>query len=266
MTLTFIHAALTDKGRARNQNEDRWAADPARGIFLVSDGIGGNFAGELASEIVPEVLPIALAEKLASLGDLHDRVAAHNVNAAIATVSTELRERTRNEPGLDGMGATVVLAIVRGNAALIAHLGDSRAYLFRRGHLTPLTSDHSITQLLIESGDITAEEARMHPSRGKLSRCVGMEGEPLPEVSIVDLRGGDKILLCTDGLTGMVSDESIERTLSSRARPERLCEQLFTQANEAGGLDNITALVVMASRAVDTSRAPSKRRTRQCAS
>jgi serine/threonine protein phosphatase PrpC len=266
VTLTVTYAALTDKGRVREQNEDRWAADPANGIFLVSDGIGGGFAGELASKIVAEVLPGALREKLAGQDDLRNPIAAQRVSAAIAEVSAEMRQKTKNEPGFDGMGATVVLAVVRGDVALIAHMGDSRAYLFRRGRLTQLTRDHSITQLLIDSGDITEVEAKTHPSRGKLSRCVGMEGQPLPETSVVDLRGGDKILLCTDGLTGMVSGEEIGNTLSSRWRPKRQCERLVTQANEAGGVDNITVLVLVASRAGGTSQAPPRRSARRCAS
>jgi protein phosphatase len=144
------------------------------------------------------------------------------------------------------MGATVALVWLRGeqNEAHLAHMGDSRIYLFRQNHLAQLTEDHSVVALLLKHQEITAEEARTHPARGRLSRFVGMEGEVYPDVQTVNLQGGDRLLICTDGLTGMVQDERVAQLLQANPDPQTTCQALVAEANKAGGEDNVTTVVV----------------------
>ena len=243
------YSGLTDVGRVREKNEDAWVAVPEMGLFIVSDGIGGNFAGELASKIVVEALPKLLRRRLAKSTDSDKELTDDEVNErirnAICELSNDLCTKTANEPGLEGMGATVVMGLIRGDNMHIAHMGDSRAYLLRDSQFNQLTNDHSLVQLLIDNDEIKPEEAATHPSRGQLTRSVGMAGEPLPEAKTLSLQAGDRLLLCSDGLTGMVSDEDLLTLVSKHEEAlQDVCGQLIKVANEAGGTDNITALLI----------------------
>lgn len=244
MPHTIEHAGLTDVGRVREENQDRWFADPTQGLYIVADGMGGSVSGALAAEVVVSTLPPLLRKQLGNIDDLSSSDAPTTVVAALAQLSDQLRRQSHGQPGLQGMGSTVVLAFVHGMHALVGHMGDSRAYLLRGGSLEQLTKDHSIVQLLLDSGDIRPEEAAEHPSRGQLTRFVGMEGEALPEARLVQIRPGDLLLLCSDGLTGMVGDNAILRICKRKVRPRTLCRRLIGAANAAGGKDNVTAVVV----------------------
>jgi protein phosphatase len=246
--MSLQYAGLTDAGRVRPTNEDNWAADPAQGLFIVADGMGGECAGELASKAVVTILPQLVRKHFGPTETLPNGRAGRQIGKAIATLSTQLREQTQNEPGLAGIGSTVVCALVRGNKALVAHLGDSRAYLLRAGRLKQLTKDHTLVQVLLQSGEITPEEAATHPARGRLTRAVGMAGEPLPQTRQVELHSGDVVMLATDGLTGMVNDRQIVSILREPAPLETQCHRLIDAANEAGGEDNITVLLLMVCR------------------
>ncbi len=242
------YAGLSDIGHVREKNEDAWVAVPEMGLFIVSDGIGGNFAGEVASKIVVEALPKLLREKIAqSAGsgeDPTDDQVIDLIKDAICELSNDLRARTKDEPGLEGLGATVVLALARNDRVNIAHMGDSRAYLLRDAGFKQLTHDHSLVQLLVDNGEIKPEEAAIHPSHGQLTRSVGMEGEPLPEANSFQLQQGDRILLCTDGLTGMIDDQELCKLMSVDSPLNEVCQSLIAAANEAGGTDNITATII----------------------
>ena len=199
------YAGLTDLGRVRQTNEDDWSVDPERGLFIVADGMGGEFAGALASKAVVATLPELVRKHFGTMESLDGGRAGQRMGKAIRALSTQLRQQTQNEPGLAGTGSTVVCALVRGSKALVAHMGDSRAYQLRAGRLKQLTEDHTLIQVLLQSGEITPEEAATHPGRGRLTRAVGMVGEPLPDPS-TRTQARRIVMLRTDGLTGMLSD------------------------------------------------------------
>ncbi len=237
-------AGQSDVGRVRSANQDRWIVDPEQRLFVVSDGVGGHFGGDIAAQAVIEELPRQVQKAIGEYTRLEDPRLAKEVARRVARLSRTMRAETQGQPGLDGMGATVVFALVREMQALVAHLGDSRAYLLREGRLRQLTRDHTLVQLLIAAGDISEQDAKSHPAAGQLTRCVGIEGDATPDTQVLDLRPADRLLLCTDGLSNMLDVEVMESTLSKEDDPEKACEALIDRANAAGGRDNITAVVV----------------------
>jgi protein phosphatase len=240
----IIYAGLTDQGRVRKRNEDSWTADAGQGLFIVSDGMGGHAAGDLASKMVVELLPKLLRHQLKYVLDLSDARAAQQIIWALNKVNDQVREEGVRAAARVGMGATVVLTLIRRGQALIAHLGDSRAYLLHQGVLTQLTHDHSAIQRLIDRGKITPEQAIDHPARGQITRCIGMPFRVEPDLRLVELNPGDRLLLCTDGLTGMVTDEEITRLLLGNPNPRWGCQALIDAANAAGGIDNIAVILI----------------------
>jgi protein phosphatase len=242
--LATRYAAASDQGRVRQRNEDNWTAIPSRGLFIVADGIGGHAAGDLASRIAVEALPGLIFNHVDSTEHSGAYLSADAVVAAFCTLNREIVERTKGEPGLESLGTTVALVMIGSGSALVVHLGDSRAYLFRAGELELLTRDHSVVQLLMNEGEIAPEDADHHPSRGQLTRFLGMDGDPLPDVCSIDISVGDRLLLCTDGLTNMVSHANIGSILSQERVAESACHQLISTANAAGGEDNITVVVI----------------------
>jgi protein phosphatase len=242
--LKTTHAGLTYTGRVRAENQDRWFADADQGLYLVADGIGGGFGGGLAAQIIVNTLPSLLRNRMQGVMDLASPAAADKLLRSLCELSNRLRSESRGQPGLNGMGSTVVLALVDDGHALVAHLGDSRAYLWRDKTLERLTTDHTILQLLINSGDILPKGAVTHPERGRLTRYVGMESEPLPEARFVELQPGDALLLCSDGLNGMITDDEMASLIDAGGVPPVICQRLIDAANDAGGKDNITAVLI----------------------
>lgn len=236
------YAGLTDPGRVREKNQDCWVADLKQGSYIVSDGIAGGFAGDLAAKYVVEALPRLLQQRF---HNFVGSIQAFPLQDVIAELSNCLRRKTENQPGLDGMGATVVVALIQQSQVLIGYLGDSRAYLWRQGTLRKLTKDHSLVQLLLDCGEITPEEAVSHPSRSQLTRYVGMAEPVVPEVNFMELQPGDRLLLCSDGLTNMLKDDELLTILNQEGTLQEACQDLIDSANAAGGRDNITALIVL---------------------
>jgi len=237
-------ACASDRGRVRQRNEDRYLIDPARQLFIVSDGMGGHLAGELAATAVITILPPLLEQQMGRSPPSSTEAIERALREALIELSLRLHAESTGRAGLQGMGATVALAWLRGSLVHLAHLGDSRIYLFRQERLAQLTEDHSVIALLLRYGEITPEQARTHPARGQLSRYVGMQGEVSPDVQAVPLQHGDRLLLCTDGLTNMLPDAQIGHLLRINAEPEAACQALVHAACAAGGTDNITAMVV----------------------
>lgn len=244
MKLAVEHAGLSEVGRVRAANEDAWMADPELGLHAVSDGMGGKTHGSLASTVVVTALPVLIKTKADELSDLSLPQATRVITDVVTDLSARLSAKAAGDPALDGMGATLVLALVRQGRALISHMGDSHAYLYRAGRLERLTADHSMIQLLLDGGDIDVDGAAAHPARGKLTRYVGMPGRPLPETRAVRLMPGDRLLLCSDGLSTMVGDDEVTSIMGWSEGVRSACDELVATANEAGGRDNATAFVI----------------------
>jgi len=243
-------AALTDRGRVRDSNEDAFHADlaaPAPAathghLLLVADGMGGHEAGEVASAIArDEVRRDYYAAPPASDAEMGDVLR----RALLAANGEIVQERQRN-PAHHDMGTTCSVVVIRGERFWVAHVGDSRVYRWRAGRLQRLTRDHNWAEELVEAGRIDTLEAMNHLGRHMLARALGID--PDPQADIHDARTlepGDRLLLCTDGLTGEVSEETIEALLGD-GDPTHVARALIAAANDAGGLDNITVVVIEA--------------------
>jgi serine/threonine protein phosphatase PrpC len=242
--LAILSAAVSDRGRVRSENQDAYLIAPEKGLFIISDGMGGHQAGATAAQFVIQMLPKLLENNLGTDGDLtHDEIAAALGESAV-TLSDRLREEGLKDPSAYGLGATIVMILIRDRFAHIMNLGDSRAYLLRGGHFSNLTDDHTIVGALLRMGEITQEEAHSHPKANQISRYVGMEGEAHPGIKTQAINPGDRLLLCSDGLTGLVGDAHIERLLAQEGDPQKTCHALVDTANEAGGHDNVSVIVV----------------------
>ena len=245
MSLSVQFCGFSDIGKIRDQNQDAWRAVPEIGLFVVADGMGGHAGGDIASRIVAEQLVKMFRERPLSIEHLQTSTATELVRDSFLRLNSEMLMEAEKETGLKGMGATVVLCVVRESLALVGHLGDCRAYLYRDNHLRRLTKDHSVVQMLLEDGHISDSDIPDHPARGQVVQCIGMKGLPDPDISVFPTEAGDSILLCSDGLTGMVSDTEIESILGAGEKDfEMSCRLLVEKANEHGGEDNTTAVLL----------------------
>jgi serine/threonine protein phosphatase PrpC len=230
--MRLVTGAATDVGRVREGNEDAYLVDDAMGLVAVADGMGGHRGGEVASATALEALRAAIGggrPLRESMEDANDAVFAKSLT------DTELR----------GMGTTLTAAtLVTGGTVLVGHVGDSRAYLLHDGELRQVTVDHSLVEELVREGRLTADEAAVHPQRSIITRALGLERGVEVDVYAVELAPGDRLLICSDGLTGMVHTDTIAATLRREDDPARAAAQLVDAANAAGGEDNITAVVV----------------------
>ncbi|NLZ04198.1 MAG: serine/threonine-protein phosphatase [Phycisphaerae bacterium] len=241
MSVTMVYAGLTDVGRMRETNEDAFGIDPQLGLMVVADGLGGHPAGEVASAFVVEALPRQLAMgRAAGLEDTQGP--AQLLSQSLLIVAEQLRDMGCATPEQEGMGATVVAALVSDVTLLVAHLGDSRAYRLRNGHLELLTRDHNLGNALRDEG-VVHDGAEDIPEYHVLRRFVGMDQPLPPDVGAFDLRQRDRYLLCSDGLTNMLDEGEIAEVLRAETPCEQICRQMVSRANEAGGYDNITVIV-----------------------
>ncbi|MCA9512979.1 MAG: Stp1/IreP family PP2C-type Ser/Thr phosphatase [Myxococcota bacterium] len=232
-------AASTDVGMRRGANEDRYALAPDLGLFLVADGMGGHSAGQVASQLAAEAAleavraldgaSVSLTEKL--------RQAVEIANRRIHGAAQAKRE-------LAGMGTTLVAILATEDRVALAHVGDSRAYLVRRGRIRCLTDDHSLVGELLRRREIDEAEAREHPHRHVLTRAVGVRRVVQPDLAELTPMEGDLFLMCSDGLTTHVEDAEIAEYALSGGEPQDVCDRLVAAANERGGEDNITVVMV----------------------
>lgn len=230
----------TDCGRKRPHNEDAFFLGSDIGIFVVADGMGGHAAGEVASRLAVETLSEALARPTPPDVPFPDLV-----QAALEETNQRIAERIESEPDTRGMGTTVVLVIVREDRLFVAHVGDSRVYRIRDGAIEQLTSDHSFVNELVRLGMLSREQAARDPRRNVVTRALGSGPGVQPDFCEDGIQPGDRILLCSDGLNTMLPDEEILRIVDLHATDiPRATQELIQAANDSGGEDNITVILL----------------------
>lgn len=228
--MRVVVAAGTDIGHVREGNEDTYLLQEP--LFAVADGMGGHRGGEVASRLAIETMERRFARGERSLAEL-----VREANHAVF-------ERSISDRAVAGMGTTLTAALVEGDRLRLGHVGDSRAYLFRDGALRQLTEDHTLVARMVKDGELTPEEAEIHPHRSIITRTIGVEPDVDVDELDLTLEVGDRILVCSDGLTGMLPDARIAEILTAQPSPSAAVHHLIAEANEAGGVDNITAILL----------------------
>ena len=224
--------SFTDKGQVRELNEDAWLVDDKLMLFAVADGMGGHRGGEVASSTAIEALRAEVARGLPI------REAIQRANAAVI-------DRASRDDELEGMGTTMTAIVVTGpRQLLVGHVGDSRAYLVRGGEMDRITEDHSLVEELVREGRLTPEQAEAHPQRAIITRALGVEPDIDVDLYTIDVEARDRVIVCSDGLTTMLRDREIERIARGEENPQRAAEGLVDAANQAGGDDNITVVIL----------------------
>ena len=232
MTLHLVVGAATDVGRVRGHNEDAFLVDDQLGLVAVADGMGGHQAGEVASAIALEALRAAVTSGV-------------GIRDAVTTANDAVYEKSTTDDRLRGMGTTLTAGtLAAGGTLLLGHVGDSRAYVLRDHELSRLTTDHSLVEELVQAGELTEAQAEADPRRSMITRVLGIEPSVDVDLYPVQVATGDRLVLCSDGLTGMVSEDHIRDILVGEADPNAAAHRLIEAANTAGGVDNITVLVV----------------------
>lgn len=232
-------------GKVRTTNQDVLLLEPKLGLYAVLDGMGGHNAGEVASQLARDVIRHVVRHHRTALP------ARELLEAAIGAASTAVFSNGQRYSDRHGMGTTVVAClVVDAQHATIAHVGDSRAYLWRNGQLQPMTRDHTIVQELVERGQLSVVAAERHPYRNILTRNLGANAETQIDYVELELQPGDRLLLCSDGLYGYTAAEAIQNLLRSGNTPEHVVHKLIDLALHGGGGDNISAIVIEASAAV----------------
>ena len=237
------YAAITDKGLIRKTNQDYYfAKNDAFPLFIVCDGMGGHAAGDVASRSAVECMAHYI--EINRRFDMDAKEAERLLGGACDYANKVVLKRAKTSCDYYGMGTTTDICLIDFEKAYICHVGDSRVYLFRDGEISQLTTDHTLMNELIKNGTITEEEAKNHPNRHMITRAVGTEETLKYDFLTVDLSDGDMILMCTDGLCNMLEDDRIKRVLLSIDDPETAVKKLCDTANENGGVDNITAILI----------------------
>jgi PPM family protein phosphatase len=231
VSVRLVVGVATDTGRVRDHNEDGYLVDDALRLVAVADGMGGHRGGEVASATALEALHQAFADE----ATLRDSVVAAN---------DAVFEQSSNDDDLRGMGTTLTAGALDDDTLLVGHVGDSRAYLARDDMLSRITTDHSLVAELIAAGELTEDEAERDPRRSMITRALGLDADVEVDLYPVELVPGDRLLLCSDGLTTMVDEGAIATILADEVDPDQAASRLVEAANDAGGVDNITTIVI----------------------
>lgn len=241
---------LSDVGQSRSHNEDCFAIDSDHGLFLVADGMGGHGHGEVASQLAVEAIRNAMLQNDARSGGGNSPSAegiqphAARLAAAFRVAHDSVVHAMREDSALLGMGTTAVGCAIHDEIAAFAHVGDSRAYRLRDDNLELVTEDHTWVNEQVMAGYLSADQARSHPLKSVVTRAIGGDREIAVDLREIEVRDGDLYLLCSDGLNTMLSDQDIHDYLAADGSLEEICHRLVDAANERGGLDNITVLVL----------------------
>jgi serine/threonine protein phosphatase PrpC len=249
-TLSF--AALSDPGLRREANEDAVCARPDLGLFLVADGMGGHAAGEVASRMAAQVIETFIADTRNADANTtwpfpYDpalTLDGNRLTAAFRLANRRLATAMQGDDSLRGMATTVVAVLANKGKPIVAHVGDSRVYLWRQGTLTQLTEDHSWVNEQVRAGVLSENDARHHPWRHVVTRALSGGEDPGVDVKELDVLPGDRILLCSDGLSGVVPAERMAALVGQQGPLDKTCEDLIAAANQAGGPDNITVAML----------------------
>jgi protein phosphatase len=251
--LSWQGTGLTEQGLVRSTNQDSFAVENQIGLWVVADGMGGHSGGGVASQLAVQALVAYIRASTTSQADFTNRLARASdlLTSAIAAGDSTIRGSAAETPDLAGMGTTIVAGLFCPGpipSLAVAHIGDSRAYLVRQRCIRALTTDHSFVQGLLTQGRITSHEARQHPKQNILLRAMGVEDHASPDIAIHPLEPDDILLFCTDGLTKMVSEDDILTCILNRlVSPSETCRQLIQMANDRGGKDNSTVVIVSSS-------------------
>lgn len=255
--MEIAYYAQTDVGRWRKENEDAFLVDKNLGLFMVCDGMGGHAAGEVAAQRTLEVVQAEVRKRRAALRTLvhdpdpYDRASAvEMLERAILQACSEVFSLAESDPSKRGMGTTCVAFLLAGSKAILAHVGDSRAYLLRDGRLHRLTEDHTLVETQLKQGVITAEQAAVSPYRNVITRAVGIQEWVQVDTLLTDVLPGDRFILCSDGMHGYLDEEG-DLPLLRDSQVYELPRLLVDLANERGGKDNITVVAVEALRPKD---------------
>ena len=251
MQMEISAYGLTHVGRQRQHNEDAFLVESNAKLFLVADGMGGHAAGEIASRIAVDSISEFILHTKEDDGtwphayDEHFSRTTNRLMAAVRLANTRVLEAMRKDARLRGMGTTIVACMADDEKVSVAHVGDSRAYLVREGNISRITNDHSWVFEQVQAGMLTEAEAEKHPLRNVITRALGGALQVTPDASEIEAHEGDVYLLCSDGLTGMVPENEIVRIVNeNKADLQKACQLLIDAANERGGLDNVTAVLV----------------------
>ncbi len=248
--LHIMSQGRTDVGRVRKHNEDSFDLDDRMQLYVVADGMGGHIHGEVASRIAVEAVHEFILESSGRDGTLpigYDPGLLHHSNRlkrSVHTAHEQLLSAIREDETLFGMGTTVVSALVDENVLTLAHVGDSRAYRLRGEYLEQLTQDHTWVNEQVLAGYLSEEQARIHPLKNVVTRALGSESAIVVDVLETDVRLGDLVLLCSDGLTAMLSDAEIRERLVAEDPLAERCRGLIEEANARGGVDNVTVVLL----------------------
>ncbi|MEA2599941.1 MAG: family protein phosphatase [Acidobacteriota bacterium] len=241
---------LSDVGLTRAHNEDYFEIDPQHRLYVVADGMGGHSHGEVASQIAVNTIRDFIA-KTADKDTtwpfgMDARLERHSnlLKMAVRMAHDHVLRAISRDGSLYGMGTTVVGLLVAGQTAAVAHVGDSRAYRLRAGRLEQLTQDHTWVNEQVVAGFLSKEQARSHPLKNVVTRALGGESDVLVDVRELEVEDGDLFLLCSDGLTGMLSDSDIRDRLASGRSLHEICRTLITDSNARGGIDNVTVVLL----------------------
>lgn len=240
----YAMASGTDRGQVRTRNEDSVLVLPNQGLAILADGMGGHQAGDVASRMAVDVI----AESLVSLANAasDNDVSASDIDHAIHRANDSILDASEDNPQQHGMGSTIVVTSLTPGKFVCVHLGDSRMYRVRGGEIERITRDHTLAEHYIELGVMTAEEARTWEGRNMLLKGLGIDGSIEPETNEGEMVVGDTLVLCSDGLTDVCDDSKIRDLILSAEGPQHAVNQLIAAANDGGGPDNITAVVVSA--------------------